>query len=334
MKFTISSYTTSRNSVSMLYPIFESIKSTLQFSDEVIVFDSSDGNDGTQELLKKLSKEENRVRIVHEDIDWDSPNGGVNDGVTKAKARKLCKADYLVQMDLDEIFHEDDGNKIKPLIEEMDYLNQCPILALPVIEPWSSKGKIRMDVTPWKWRISRNLPDITHGIPVYLRKIENGLLYSNPGSDSCDYISNSTGLPIPFANFMTNNDEILRQRALINLKLVPVYEKWFNQSIEKFPSVFHFSWFSIERKIKQYKMFWESFWRKLYNLERNENVFFPGVNWNNVSDEMIKEKAKELKLSGGHIFHKPYVGEITPSIKINREYPKIIKEWLEKNKDD
>ena len=62
------------------------------------------------------------------------------------------------------------------------------LISLPVIEYWGNQGKVRMDINPWKWRLSRNKPNITHGIPKHLRKTdEDGNIYALPGTDSCDY---------------------------------------------------------------------------------------------------------------------------------------------------
>lgn len=354
MKYKISGYTTSRNALTMVYPFTESILSVLEFADEVIVVDTSkttsktisDPQEGTLEQLLELSKRDSRVKIYHtEEFDWKAPNHGIFDGKTKALARSKCTGDFLFQFDLDEIVHLNDAKKIRPLIEKLNYLRECPVLALPVIEYWGNSipttkdglnvksGKVRMDINPWKWRISRNLPHITHGIPIHLRTTINELDYSLPGSDGCNLISITTGKDVPFISFVTDQDERLRQMALKeNPKLVPVYEKWFNKIIEELPGVHHYSWISIERKIKQYREFWTGFWQSLYGITKDErtNPFFPGLLWSEVTNEMIKEKAKELEtLTGGHIFHSPFSpSKLTPWIQINRDHPEIIKEWI------
>ena len=67
------------------------------------------------------------------------------------------------------------------------------LLCLPVIEYWGANKKVRLDVNPWKWRLSRNLKHITHGIPKQFRRVdENGDLFSAIGSDGCDYIDANT----------------------------------------------------------------------------------------------------------------------------------------------
>lgn len=332
---TISAYTTTRNCVTMDYPFEESIKSMLQFADEVWVVDTSNGMEGTIDRLAKISQDDPRIKVLFTSrFNWFAPNHGIFDGQTKALAREQCSGDFLWQFDVDEIVHELDASKVRPLIEKTNYLQQCPILALPVIEYWGSKGKVRADINPWKARLSRNLPDITHGIPVHLRRQFDGLDYASPGTDTCDYISKSSGRMLPIAVFMTPEIASLRDMALKNPRLIPAYEKWFNQTVNELPGVFHYSWYSIERKIKQYKVFWTSFWKAMYgpdsaqNKDPDWNPFFE-VPWREVTDQMIHDKALELESkTGGHIFHSRWSGQVTPHVTIHRDHPKVIKEWV------
>lgn len=189
MTISISAYTTTRNAVEMDYPFEESIRSMLQFADEVVVLDSGSGfgrPNPTGKRLLELAEQDSRISVVlTSKFDWSAPNHGIFDGQTKALARSYCKGDFLWQFDTDEIVHELDAPKIRPLIEKLNYLQQCPIMALPVVEYWGSKGKVRADINPWKARLSRNLPDITHGIPIHLRRKFNGLDYASPGTDTC-----------------------------------------------------------------------------------------------------------------------------------------------------
>lgn len=338
MSYKISAYTTIRNAVEMDFPFEESIKSMLQFADEVVVVDSGNGSDSTSEQISQLISEDSRVKLIQtEQFDWSAPNHGIFDGQTKALARAHCKGDFLWQFDTDEIVHELDAPKIRPLIEKLNYLQQCPIVALPVVEYWGSKGKVRADINPWKARLSRNLPDITHGIPVHLRRKFNGLDYASPGTDTCDYISKSTGKLFPVMGFIDPQIDNIRQMCLKNPKLVPAYEKWFNNAVNELPGVFHYSWFSIERKIIQYRKFWTSFWKAMYgpdsaqNKDPDWNPFFE-VPWSQVTDEMIKSKAQELEThTGGHIFHSRWSGVQTPHVTIRRDHPKIIQEWIKKH---
>jgi hypothetical protein len=252
--------------------------------------------------------------------------------MTKAQARSFCRYKYLWQFDTDEIVHEKDADKIVPLIERLN--NNFQVLALPVVEYWGSNGKVRADINPWKARLSLNLPDITHGIPKPLRRQFDGLEYASPGTDTCDYISKRTGEYIPVVGFMPPAIEQLRKVSLVNPKLLPDYERWFNATIDNIPGVFHYSWYSIERKIKQYREFWTGFWKSMYgpdseqNKDPDWNPFFD-VPWREVTDQMIHDKAIELETkTGGHIFHSKWNGKATPYVTIHRDHPRIIKPWL------
>lgn len=334
---TISAYTTTRNCVQMDYPFEESIKSMLQFADEVVVVDTSTKDEGTFERLIEMACSEPRLKVLEAThlFDWGAPNHGIFDGQTKALARSKCSGDFLWQFDVDEVVHEQDAPKVRALLQKTNYLQACPILALPVVEYWGSKGKVRADINPWKARLSRNLPDITHGIPVHLRRKFNGLDYASPGTDTCDYISKSTGQYVPVMGFMDESVQGLRLMALKNPKLVPGYEKWFNQAVSELPGVFHYSWFSIERKIRQYRSFWTSFWKAMYgpdsaqNKDPKWNPFFEAP-WEEVTDEMIRQKAQDLETkTGGHIFHSRWDGKTsTPHVTIHRSHPAIIQEWV------
>lgn len=334
MKTKISGYTTTRNSIEMMYPFEESIQSLLEFCDEVCVVDTSDKNDGTLQKLEELSRQDSRVKLLHLELDWKAPNHGIFDGYTKQKAREMCSGTFLWQQDCDEIAINTD--KLHDLLNKWNTTELPPIMALPVIEFWGSTGKVRMDVNCWKWRISLNSPVIVHGIPKELRAVDpsSGLLFAKHGTDTCDYIHKTIGNRLPCANFITNESENLRFAALNgSYQSLKMYENWFQEIADQLPGVYHYSWFNIERKINQYKMFWTDFWMSMYNEQRDEknNPFFPGKFWSEVSNEEIKEMAKLLENNtGGHIFHKPWTGNKTPHINLKLSHPKVMKDWIRK----
>jgi hypothetical protein len=307
----------------------------LEFADEVVVFDTSDGSDNTLEELRKLeTKSNNRVVVTHVDnFGWDSPNFGVLDGQAKACSRSLCEGDALWQFDLDEVVHEDHVHLIKPLAQNLLDCKAVNLIALPVVEYWGRKGDVRIDINLQKWRLSKNLPDITHGVPAPLRKIENGLLYAKHGTDGCDYISRTTNQVIPcsavidpqFIRSANYQSQVGNDVSLVRIKGM------FNEMLGTNPGVFHYSWFNIERKIKQYKKFWTGFWPSLYNEQRDErsNPFFSGLMWSEVSDKMIADKARELEQGCcGHIFHTPWNGQPSYGIIVNKQHPKVMKNYV------
>ena len=129
------------------------------------------------------------------------------------------------------------------------------------------------------------------------------------------------------ANICNNEINQLRLDGLNNEVSRQQYEQWFNQAVNTFPTIYHFSWFSIKSKIEKYRDFFGEFWKAMYGDDRSTNMFF-GTPWDKVTPDMIEQKARELRDgTGGHIFHSPWNGSTTPHVAINRKPPEIIMPW-------
>jgi glycosyltransferase involved in cell wall biosynthesis len=326
---TISGYTTTRNCISQNYPFESTILSLLDFCDEVVVMDGG-SSDGTYQLLKEWEQKEPKLKIYSAEMDWDSKRFALFDGMLKSMAREKCTMDFCWQSDSDETIHEDDIEKIHKLVK--NFPSNVDLLALPVVEYWGGKDKVRMDINPWKWRLSRNKSYIGHGVPGYLRVIDGNEYYSKMGSDGCDLIHRETLELIPFANFYTAEHELARRQALKGDLIKENYQTWFNLVVENLPCVYHFSWWNIERKIKTYKNYWQRHWESLFNIkteDNSENNKFFDKPWSEVSDEEIKQKAIELsEKTGGWIFHEKWNGQTLPHLTIEKDLPKYIKNWV------
>lgn len=329
-QFTISGYTTTYNCIAQRYPFEQSIRSMLAFCDEVVVVDG-DSTDGTVEVLQKLQSEFSNLRVLVNPVDFANERFSVLDGRQKAEARSKCTGDFCWQQDSDEIVHESDYVKIRNILKDLP--KNIHVLALPVIEYWGGYDKVRVDVNPWKWRLSRNLTCITHGIPAALRKFDaNGRLYSAPGSDGCDMIYSDTYEPVPFANFMPEQMNQVRIAALSgNKDALNAYENWLNQVANNVPGVYHYSWFDMVRKIKTYRDYWTKHWNdiegKKYVDTAETNMMFD-LPWSQVTEDMIVERAKQFRTIGGWIWHKKWDGRITPWIKIAKLPPQIMSEFV------
>ncbi len=330
---TISGYTTTFNCIDQKYPFEASIKSMLGFCDQVVIVDGG-STDGTIEALNGLASEDDRIIVHVQERDWESKRFAVFDGLQKALARAMCTGDFCWQQDSDEVVHENDYKKIKDLSKRLP--KSMDLIALPVLEFWGDKGKVRMDINPWKWRMSRNRPHITHGIPASLRQFDDsGELYSKPGSDGCDYVRSDTYEPIPFVNFYTPEAQAARELALKgDQEAISAYTQWIQHTSNSLPSVIHYSWYDIERKIKTYKNYWSKHWQSLYDIEQEdsaENNMFFDKPWSEVTDAEIEELS--IKLSeemGGWIFHsKIDFSKPTPWINVSELiHPEVIKGWL------
>jgi len=210
------------------------------------------------------------------------------------------------------------------------------LLCLPVIEYWGKNKKVRVDVNPWKWRLSRNDTHITHGIPAEHRRYDdNGNVYSI-GSDGCDYIHNDNYKPIPHSTFYTPELDQVRQQALAgDEKSLSVYENYINQVVNQLPGVYHYSWYDIKRKIYTYKNYWSNHWMSMYNKkikDTPENNMFFNKKWSEVTDQEIEDLSVKMeKELGGWIFHsKIDFSKSSPWITIKRSEPKLSKEWTQK----
>lgn len=359
----ISGYITTYNCRSQGYPFIQCIQSMLEFCDEVNVADSGSTDDTFDalmafvypgatvsdiedfrvfglssgglvdfpETLTSGAKKDARinVRIVN-GIDWSAKNSAVYDGKMKAIAREMCTKDFCWQMDSDEIVHEDDAKKILELCRALP--KELDVISLPVLEYWGGPDKVRIDIQPWKWRLSRNSQDITHGIPADMRrKSPEGLDIAAEGTDGCDMISKATGERLPHVSFYTQDIENLRNIAAMGSSdALAQYESWLNAASSHLPTVFHYSWYDLERKIKLYRSFWTRHWNSLYGKsidDTAENNMMFDVPWSEVTDEMIKDLAVRLQATGGHIWHSKWKGQITPWMKSSRTQPK----WMRKS---
>ena len=320
---TIGAYTTTRNCIEQKYPFQKCIKSMMGFADEVVVVDGG-STDGTWELLQEFADQEDKLKVYQVERDWSHPRHAVFDGAQKAEARSRCTSEFLWQMDSDEIVHEDDFEKIVKLCRH--FPEQADLVSLPVVEYWGSLEKVRCDINPWKWRLSRNLPHITHGIPSELRKYDDdGHLYASMGTDGCDYVNAETGTRISHASFYSMEVDLLRRKALSDDKdALQKYQTWYQNVVEMLPGVHHYSWFNIERKIHTYKNYWQKHWESLYDIKQEdtiENNMFFDKPWSEVSDDDIANLAKDLsEKTGGHVFHsKVDLDNHTPHVTLSQQ---------------
>jgi glycosyltransferase involved in cell wall biosynthesis len=302
----ISGYTTTRDCIRAQYPWRDSIRSMLGFCDEVVVVDGG-STDGTLEELRVWAETEPKLKVHLVERDWSHPRFAVFDGAQKAEARKRCTGQFLWQMDADEVVPEGDWEKVVQLCRT--FPREVDLLSLPVTEFWGGPKKVRVDVNPWKWRLSRNLPHITHGIPGPLRRNDSGgHLYASPGTDGCDYVHAVTGAVIPHGSFYTAEVHNARMAALQgNVDAMKGYADWFRRATEALPGVLHYSWYDIPRKIRTYRDYWSQHWQSLYDIKQEDtaenNMFFDKA-WSEVTEEELDELGARLAAElGGHVFH-------------------------------
>jgi glycosyltransferase involved in cell wall biosynthesis len=286
--------------------------------------------DGTREELLEWAQRESRLKVEVIERDWNCNRFALWDGAQKAAARNLCTGDFCWQQDADEVVHEKDYENIKNLVT--NFPKHADLVSLPVVEYWGGPEKVRMDINPWKWRLSRNQDYITHGIPAqFRRQDENGELYATLGTDGADYIHNETHEYIPHLSFYTSEIHNTRMAALSgDENAMSAYQAWFNNLIDMLPGVHHYSWYDIGRKINMYKNFWQKFWLSLYDMKQDDtadnNMFFDKP-WSEISEEEINTMSSRLATElGGWVFHsKVDFSNPTPHLTIDRNEPAIMK---------
>lgn len=302
----IAGYTHILNPKTHGYPFVESVLSMMDFCDEVVVVDGGSTDGSVDELRSRLETElaKGRPNAVNDSCklniitrEWDPDEPGM-DGMQKAFGRAMVSPDveFLWQQDADEIVHEDDYRKIVDLCKR--FPADVDLVHLPVVELWGDDRHARTDRHSWKWRISRNNLRITHGIAdgARLTDPKTGRIYAKPGmSDGCEYIDIVTGQHLPHRGFYTKELEQIRDSDPVE------YGRIMNEVYSKLPSVWHYSWADLPRKVRNFRDFWDKQWQVLYQTPAEPR--FPDV----VSDEDILRKAEELRQRGGehgqaHVF--------------------------------
>jgi hypothetical protein len=120
-------------------------------------------------------------------------------------------------------------------------------------------------------------------------------------SDGCEMIDIVTGDHLPHRGFY--NADLERMR----IEDPDEYGKMMNDNFAKLPSVWHYSWADLPRKIKNFRDFWDKQWQVLYQTPPKPR--FPDV----VTDSDVIDKANELLARGGeHAEAATFIIDIEP----------------------
>jgi ADP-heptose:LPS heptosyltransferase/glycosyltransferase involved in cell wall biosynthesis len=316
----IAGYTHILNPKTHGYPYVQSILSMMDFCDEVIVVDGG-STDGSVEFLhaelekllgagrSKAVNDSCQLRVITREWDPDEPG---MDGMQKAFGRAMVSPDveFLWQQDADEIVHERDYAKIIDICKR--FPADVDLVHLPVVELWGDEKHVRTDRHSWKWRLSRNNLRITHGIAIQARQTDpkSGRIYAKQGmSDGCEMIDMVTGEPLQHRGFYTGELEKIRRED------PEEYGRAMNAVFDKLPSVWHYSWADLPRKVRNFRDFWDKQWQVLYQTPPEPR--FADV----VTDDDISKKAEELRARGGE--H----GK-AQTFEIALDPPEVMKGWF------
>ena len=117
------------------------------------------------------------------------------------------------------------------------------------------------------------------------------------------------------------------------------YQSWLRLIADAYPSVYHYSWFNINRKIRTYKNYWQKHWESLYDIKQEdtaENNMFFDKPWSEVTEKEMDEMSRKLSSEmGGWVFHsKVDFSKPTPHVTIEREHPEVMKKWIDRNTEE
>ena len=254
------------------FPYQECVRSILPFCKSVHVLTDPRFAD-TKKVVENLEALSSKVIVHVEEFDLDNP--GI-DGVSKARVRELAsksEADWLIQMDADEIFRDCDIPKIEPLLLESD----VDIISCGQIN-WFNGNHIKMDAPISKERFSQNVKYITHGIPAQYRTVveKNDKYYyvathDHDKTDGAGYI-NLGGMSMS-GGTTTPTD---KAKIFVSIKDNTVFvSNDFVTSLKNDIWIPHYSWYSVPHRWLREKT-WNYFWGilrgKYENLSDYENV--------------------------------------------------------------
>jgi len=114
----VSAFTFIRNGQILGYPFLQSIQSILPIVDEFII-NVGIGEDNTLELIKSLSSP--KIRIIESSWNDTMQDRGYVYGQQKMIAQFNCTGDWAFYIEGDEVYHEEDLEKIKnSMLENVD----------------------------------------------------------------------------------------------------------------------------------------------------------------------------------------------------------------------
>ena len=106
----VSAFTFIKNGQILGYPFLQSIKSILPIVDEFII-NVGESEDNTLELIKSLN--DRKIRIIRSKWNNEMRDRGYVYGQQKMVAQFNCTGDWAFYIEGDEVYHENDLEKIK-----------------------------------------------------------------------------------------------------------------------------------------------------------------------------------------------------------------------------
>lgn len=109
-----------RNGNSLDYPWKQSVESLLPVCDEVVLCVGTGSTDDTDEQAHEWARRDSRVKLCF--YDWPDPKGDVDFWVRWLNfAREHLRTDWHIQLDADEILHENSYGEIRKFVQGDPY---------------------------------------------------------------------------------------------------------------------------------------------------------------------------------------------------------------------
>ena len=325
----LSGYTVSFNCITHGSPLLASIRSMLGFCDEVVVVDAG-SSDGTLNLLAEIARTDPRLRIIREFVDFSHPCWGIHLSTSlRARARLLCRGEYVWEMDTDEVIGPQEYEKVRGLLSLLEHSKDtAPSLALPIAHFWGDVAVLRTDIPVWRARLSRNDPRITHGLPSKRRKSDelgnNYLeLNSDPEIDcrsSYVWLDLESDIPNTLPPGYSSNEKL-------TVTSLPEYFK----ALAELPVVLNLGTLNLTRFLRLCTAFLPGYYTSIfreYNFDSIEwNPLFKKP-WMIVSDEEIITAAEQLKSQGPiQLINNSFSHALTSSTTHQILIPQSVKDW-------
>lgn len=292
----ISGYTWAANVKGKLLPYDASIRSMLLLADEVWV--AFDPRYDSPDVFTQIDP---RVNAIPHPFDIERITGN---GDQLTQARKACTGDWLIWLDLDEVIHEKDVQRMSDLIYYADKYGFNAILIsnyCPVMYNYTFRDPVQWGMRP---KFFKNIESVRHGIiQDFLEKRPDGTQFMR-GGDGIDFVQDGRA----FAHRVLQFRDYLFLASLGDGRAV-VSDVL--QTTGRFPHIYHYARYSMQRKLKM--------------QTHQRDVFFQGHS----DDYQPEEWAENLGMSV-ELIPEAEVGEEDTSLlgPVNVPHPQTAAEWV------
>jgi glycosyltransferase involved in cell wall biosynthesis len=113
----LSVYTYMKNAVRFAYPFEAAILSLLEICDEMVIGYAVDSDDDTEQVLRRLAQAHPKIRLFPSEV-WCDPTLRNGEAIRRAAEEAMghCTGDWLLHLQADEVYHEQEVAAIRELI--------------------------------------------------------------------------------------------------------------------------------------------------------------------------------------------------------------------------